>query len=181
YGTAVHLLLEHLPDVPAASRAAMAPELLADGVPALAPEARAQAIAEVEAVLTAPFAAALFGPGSHAEAGVGGALPHDGTSLLAGAAAPLFLGRIDRLVVTPDRVLAVDYKSDARPATPDAIPPGYLAQLGAYGVALARLYPGREIALALLWTALPRLDDVDPAAARSAFEAALSRLRDGAA
>ncbi|MEM7497606.1 MAG: double-strand break repair helicase AddA, partial [Pseudomonadota bacterium] len=47
YGTAVHLLLEHLPDVPAASRAAMAPELLADGVPALAPEARAQAIAEV--------------------------------------------------------------------------------------------------------------------------------------
>ena len=79
---------------------------------------------------------------------------------------------IDRLVVTPERVLIVDYKTGAIPAAP---PEGYLRQLAAYRASLQRLYPDRPVEAALLWTAAPRLEviptaDLDAAFARSAEE-----------
>ena len=63
-------------------------------------------------------------------------------------------GTIDRLIIGADRVLAVDYKSNAEvPATPEATPAGILRQMAAYRDALRLIYPGRRIEAAVLWTA----------------------------
>jgi ATP-dependent helicase/nuclease subunit A len=68
------------------------------------------------------------------------------------------IGIIDRLIVTTDRVHAVDFKSNATiPDRPDAVPEGLLRQMGAYGAALETIYPGRAVDLSLLWTRGPRL------------------------
>ena len=62
-------------------------------------------------------------------------------------------GVIDRLIVTEDRVTAVDFKSNALvPDRPEAVPDGILAQMGAYVMMLEAIYPGREITPAILWT-----------------------------
>ncbi|WP_323775543.1 double-strand break repair helicase AddA [Leisingera sp.] len=62
-------------------------------------------------------------------------------------------GIIDRLVVTPEKVLAVDFKSNVTvPETPQQCPEGLLRQMGAYAHALAQIYPDRAIETALLWT-----------------------------
>jgi len=67
-------------------------------------------------------------------------------------------GVIDRLVVTPDRVLAVDFKTNRLvPDQPAAVPDGLLRQMAAYAAMLAEVYPDRRIETALLWTARARL------------------------
>ena len=66
--------------------------------------------------------------------------------------------RIDRLVVTPDRVLVIDYKTN-RPA-PDAldrVDPAYVLQAAVYVAVLKRLYPDRPVEAALVWTDGPKL------------------------
>jgi ATP-dependent helicase/nuclease subunit A len=67
-------------------------------------------------------------------------------------------GQIDRLVVTPDAVLIGDYKTD-RPAPQRSadVPLGYLRQLALYRALLTRIYPGRSVRAALIWTDVPNL------------------------
>jgi ATP-dependent helicase/nuclease subunit A len=138
-GTAVHRLLEMLHGRPAAERAALAARLL-PGEPALP-----ALLAEAAAVLDAPGLAPLFGPDSLAEVAVAAPLPELGGRRL--------VGRIDRLVVTAERVLAVDFKSNrAVPAAPETVPEGILRQMGAYRAALAQIWPGRTVETAILWT-----------------------------
>jgi ATP-dependent helicase/nuclease subunit A len=82
---------------------------------------------------------------------------------------PLF-GTVDRLIVAPDRVLAVDFKSNAAiPAAPAEVPDGLLRQMGAYAEALAQIWPDRRIEVALLWTRAPRLMPLDPGLVRQAL------------
>jgi ATP-dependent helicase/nuclease subunit A len=143
-GTAIHRLLEHLHGRPAADRAALAARLLpdvADPGPLLA---------EAAAVLDDPALAFLFAPGTLAEADVAAPLAELGTARI--------LGRIDRLVVEPTRVLAVDFKShQAVPGSPEAVPEAILRQMGAYRAALAAIFPGRRVETAVLWTRAARL------------------------
>ena len=101
--------------------------------------------------------APVFGPGSRAEAALTGGAPGlpPGVSIS---------GRIDRLVITPDRVLVVDYKTN-RPA-PDRIEdadPAYVLQLAVYVAVLKRLYPDRAVEAALVWTDGPKLMPVPQA------------------
>jgi len=147
-GSLLHLLLEHLPGVPRARRAALARGLLAgEGVSGT--EAAAL-LRDCERVLCAPGLAPVFGPGSRAEAEISASLPPLGGRRVR--------GRIDRLIVAPDRVLAVDFKSNAViPGTPEEVPEGLLRQMGAYAAALSQVFPGRRAETALLWTAAPRL------------------------
>ena len=72
-------------------------------------------------------------------------------------------GQIDRLVIEGNRVLVVDFKTlRTPPATEAEVSPIYLRQLALYRTALARIYPGREIRCALLWTDGPRLMPISP-------------------
>jgi ATP-dependent helicase/nuclease subunit A len=165
-GTALHRLLELLPDVAVSRRSTVAARLLAQtGLPA---EQHAALLAEAEAVMAHPAFAPVFAPGSLAEVPV--------TAVLGKA---VLSGQIDRLAVTADEVLIVDYKTTARPpATATDVPLANLRQMAAYRLALLHIYPGRKISAALLWTATPMLmpladDLLESIAAR--FEASFAQ------
>lgn len=149
-GLIIHRLLQLLPDLPPAGRRAGAAALLARE-PDLTDAQRAEMADAALAVLEDARFAAVFGPGSRAEAAVAGAA----AGLPPGLAVS---GRVDRLLVEPDRVLVVDFKTN-RPA-PDRIEaadPAYLTQMAVYAAVLAEVFPGRRIEAALVWTDGPRL------------------------
>jgi ATP-dependent helicase/nuclease subunit A len=141
-GRQTHRLLEHLPAYPEADWPRVAPALLAHGEDAASPEEAAALLAEVARILTDPSLSELFAPVTLAEVPL--------TATLAGR--PL-VGTIDRLIVAPDRILVVDFKTNAVvPGSPDAVPEGLLRQMGAYATALGAVYPGRPVCTAILWT-----------------------------
>ena len=155
-GTALHLLLERLPGLAPSDWARHAESLIPDAVH------RADALAEAERVLRHPDLSPLFAPESLTEVAV--TAPWQGRTLT---------GSIDRLLIDPDRILIVDYKSNTLvPDRPDQIPEGILRQLGAYAHMLAAIYPDRRIETAILWTKSPRLMPVDPDIVRAALSRA---------
>ena len=145
YGSRLHLLLEHLPLWPALDRPALAGALLAgQEVPATEDQTDAL-LQEALAIMANPALDWLFGPQTLAEVGISATLPELGGRRV--------LGAIDRLVVEPERVLAVDYKSNIMvPYGAEQVPEGLLRQMGAYAAALGQIYPGRRIDTAILWT-----------------------------
>ncbi|MEI9965746.1 MAG: PD-(D/E)XK nuclease family protein [Caulobacteraceae bacterium] len=149
-GDLVHRLLQLLPDIAPERRAAAARSLLAREAD-LTDAQREEMAAAAMAVLTDARFAAVFGPGSRAEVAIAGSAPGlpDGLAVS---------GRIDRLVVEPDRVLVVDYKTN-RPS-PDRIEDAdraYIVQMAVYSAVLAAIFPGRRIEAALVWTDGPKL------------------------
>ena len=73
-------------------------------------------------------------------------------------------GTVDRLLIGPDRIRLVDYKTARRPpAGLEEIPDATLRQMAAYGAALEAIYPGRTIEAAVLYTATPQLITLPPA------------------
>ncbi len=163
-GTQLHLLLEHLPLWPEELWHDRARDLLASHEAGL-PADFEQLLAEAMRVLAAPDLAHLFGPDSLAEVEITAELFDRPLS-----------GTIDRLQVAADHVLAVDFKSNRIvPARVEEVPEGLLRQMGAYRAALAQVFPGREIRVALLWTTVAELmvlpaPLVDAAVARAALE-----------
>jgi ATP-dependent helicase/nuclease subunit A len=140
-GTAIHLLLEHLPDRPRERWAELAQALVTDPID---PQ---EVLSEVAAVLDTPALAPIFAPETLAEVAFSTDL--EGQRLH---------GVIDRLIVTDDTVLAIDFKSNMMvPETPQNCPEGLLRQMGAYAHALTQIYPGRTIETALLWTNCAKL------------------------
>jgi ATP-dependent helicase/nuclease subunit A len=157
-GLAVHLLLEKLADRPGATRETLAGRLIDQEFPDLPDDIAAGVVDEALAVFDAPFAGEIFCPDSLAEVGMAIDLP----AVAAGRMLGRMLGRIDRLVIRPDRVLVVDFKTDAQPpAMQKEVSEGYLAQLGCYRAGLAALYPERVVEAAILWTAGPVLMPLD--------------------
>ena len=135
-GTALHLLLEHLPGQPQDRWPDLAQSLLENA------EDTETLLAETSAVLRNPDLTHVFAPDTLAEVPVTAEI--DGLRLH---------GVIDRLIVGPDRVLAVDFKSNATvPQTVANCPEGLLRQMGAYARALAQIYPDKTVETALLWT-----------------------------
>jgi ATP-dependent helicase/nuclease subunit A len=95
--------------------------------------------------------ARVFGPGSRAEVAVAGGA----AGLPQGLA---ISGRVDRLVVTPDAVLVVDYKTNRpSPARIEDAWPAYLSQMAVYAAVLAQVFPDRPIEAAIVWTDGPKL------------------------
>jgi len=146
-GTLLHRLLERLPEVPAPVRAAAAQGWLARMAAEVPEDERAALVRSALAVLDEPQWQTVFGPGSLAEVPIAALV---GTRMVNGT--------IDRLLITPDRLQIVDFKTDRRPPDSlEAIPVAYLRQMAAYVAALGVIHPGRRIEAALLYTAAPRL------------------------
>jgi len=117
-------------------------------------------IAAAFSVLDDDRFAPVFGPGSRPEVALTGSV---GATAVA--------GRMDRLVVTPDRVLVIDYKTNRpAPARIEDADPAYVLQLAVYAAVLRDLYPDRAVEAALVWTDGPRLMAVP----RAMMDAALA-------
>lgn len=164
-GTLTHRLLEVLPELPGARRRVVAERFVAARGARLSAETRAAIVAEVGAILGDPAFAVVFAPGSRAEVPIVGRI-----ETTRGEAIEVS-GRIDRLAVTADTVWIVDHKTD-RAGPRAAASEAHVAQTALYRALVARLYPGRTIRCALLWTALPRLEEIPEAR----LEAALRRI-----
>lgn len=149
-GDLIHKLLQLLPDLDPARYRQSALALLArepDLTPAQCEEMTAAALG----VLTDPVFAEVFGPGSRPEVAVAGTAP----GLPAGLAVS---GRVDRLVITPDRVLVVDYKTNRpAPLQIEHADRAYLVQMAVYVAVLRQVFPGRHVEAALVWTDGPLL------------------------
>ena len=152
-GLLLHRLFQSLPDLEPAIRRTAALRFLARPAHSLTPGTREAMVAEVLAVLEDPTFAALFGPGSRAEVPVVGQV---GNRVLS--------ARIDRLLVTPQEVWIIDYKTNRpAPATLAQVAPLYLQQMASYRAALQAIYPGHSVRCVMLWTDAPRLMEI-PAA-----------------
>jgi ATP-dependent helicase/nuclease subunit A len=165
-GLAIHRLMQSLPDVPADRRADAAAPFLARQKKFDESESRS-IVQQVQAVLADPRFAALFGPNSSAEVSITGRL--NGRPVA---------GQVDRLVVTADEVLIADYKSNRPPpkSLGEALEKygSYVKQLALYRDVLKRLYPGRPVRAALLWTETPELMEIPPEALEQALESAVT-------
>ena len=86
---------------------------------------------------------------------------------------------MDRLAVTGDTVLIADYKTDRIvPDRLDEVAP-YVTQLALYRAVLARVFPGKTVRAALLFTDGPKLMEVPAAVMDKALDAALTKLSPG--
>jgi ATP-dependent helicase/nuclease subunit A len=155
-GRQVHRLLEMLGE--SGEPEALAQRLLATGPDAAAPDEVPALLAEAQRAMAAH--PALFAPGALAEVDV-----------VAETVIGPVSGKIDRLVVEAGRVLAVDFKTNAIvPALPEETPEGILRQMGAYLEALERIYPGRPIEVAILWTLTGQLMPLPHGIVRGALQ-----------
>ncbi|EJW13657.1 ATP-dependent nuclease subunit A [Rhodovulum sp. PH10] len=167
-GVLVHRLLQTLPDLPAARRAAAAADFLALRATDLTTAECEKLAAEIVALLADSRLAPLFGPGSRAEVPIVGRLP-----AAPGGPIRVVSGRVDRLAITPEAVLIADFKTNRpAPKTAAAAPPAYVAQLALYRAVLARIYPDHPVRALLVWT-----DGPDPMElSADLLDAALARM-----
>ncbi|MEY4967050.1 MAG: hypothetical protein RL274_2633, partial [Pseudomonadota bacterium] len=136
-GNVVHALLARLPDIPADRRADIAVKFArAHGF--AEPDAK-ELVLETLAVLDNPLFAAAFRPESKAEVAIHASRPDLGLK------API-VGRLDRLAVSDDQVLILDFKTNRPPPkSEDQVPASYLDQMALYRAAAERVFPGRRI------------------------------------
>ena len=166
-GRLVHRLMQSLPELPASDRTAAAKRYIDRAGAAFDGDERDRLVAGVLGLLADDRFAPLFAPGSRAEVPIVGRLHRPGRSDI------LVSGQIDRLVVTADAVLIADYKTNqVVPDTPQAAPEAYVAQLALYRAVLGKIYPGRTVRAALVWTEGPAMMEFGAAA----FDEALARV-----
>jgi len=147
-GRLFHALFERLPPVEPQHRAACADRWLATAGGVADAGERQRIIAGVLSVIEDPAYAPLFGSDSLAEAPIAATL----------ANGMVVSGTVDRLLIAPDLIRVVDFKTGRRvPETLDDIPPYHLDQMAAYAAALSVIFPDHRVEAALLYTGGPRL------------------------
>lgn len=147
-GRLIHALLERLPAVPVAQREAAAERWLAGAGGVTDATVRADLTRDALGVIHDPRFAALFAGDALAEAPIAAVV--SGGHVVSGTA--------DRLLVTDNRVLVVDFKTGRRaPESLDDVPPYHIRQMAAYVAALEVVFPGRRVEAGLLYTAGPTL------------------------
>lgn len=141
-GLLIHRIMQQLPDLAVSARPAHIAQAVerAGLEPALA--------AELLAMTLNPAFSELFADGGLSEVPLMTEVPGRG----------LERRRIDRLVVTANDILVIDYKTDRScPDEAAKVHPDYLMQMAAYRAALRSIHPGVPLRLALLWTEVPKL------------------------
>ncbi len=168
-GRIIHKLLEHLPGLSPAARAEAARRYVALPMHGLAKDAQAEMADAALRVFDDPDLAELFAAGL-AEAPIAGKIALGGRMMQAG-------GTIDRLLVTKNRVVILDFKTN-RIAPGDAadVGEGYIVQMGLYRELTRALYPSRLVQCVLLYTAAPKAIFLADAAMDRAIAAAFGAL-----
>jgi ATP-dependent helicase/nuclease subunit A len=148
-GLLVHSMLAHLPELDAGERDTVAHQFLkARGIEKVEADAL---VKETLAVLNDPQFAHAFTKDSRAEVAIVANVPELGEDARTS-------GRIDRLAVTDGEVLVVDFKTNRPPPERvEDVPPFYVTQMALYRAALEKVFPGRHVSCALVWTEGPSL------------------------
>jgi ATP-dependent helicase/nuclease subunit A len=106
---------------------------------------QASLIAEVRAILESQQWAPFFGPSARAE-----------VPLVAVVGETVINGRIDRLLVEPGLVRAIDFKTGRQvPQDERGVPVPHLRQMAHYRAALQTIFPASRIEVSLLFTHAP--------------------------
>jgi len=144
-GTEIHRLLEVLPTFPQHEWAALAASLMQKSAFHGEPDAIRAIVDETIAVLRAPHLAHVFSADTLAEVDISAHLPAKDALHLRGT--------IDRLLIGPERVVCVDFKSNSVvPSSAELVPQGLVNQMAAYHFALSKIFPGKVIEVMILWT-----------------------------
>lgn len=132
-GTFIHQLLQYLPDIEPEKRKEVALRLKPDGIDI--PENLFDVFEKEEFNH-------LFSKESKAEVPIVGVVKNQVVS-----------GQIDRLIITDDAVLIVDFKSGKHvPLREEFVPPLYIKQMMMYKELLKEIFPDKMIKTYLLWT-----------------------------
>lgn len=146
-GVLIHRLLERLPDISPANRDEAAQSWLERQANDLDETVREEILKSALAVLETPDFEEIFSPAALAEVPLAATV--DGT---------VIAGTADRLLITEDAVTVIDFKTTRRPpSSEDDIPLATRRQMAAYVAALEKIYPGREVRAAVLYTHTPRI------------------------
>ena len=123
-------------------------------IPSPSEEAQRSEIYESAArVLDDPRWSAIFAPTALAEAPIAAVV---GESVIAGT--------VDRLLIEPERILVIDFKTGAAiPGSADSVPTAYKRQMARYAAALGTIFPDRPVETALLYSHGPTLIELSPA------------------
>ena len=149
-GNLTHKLLQFLPELAKDKHEHAAKIYIEKYGRDLPPETRSSIVSETLKVLQHPDFAPIFGPGSQAEVLM--------TGLVNGH---VVSGQIDRLLITDNEILIIDYKTNRPPPKAnEPVPQIYHDQLKAYADTLRAIYPQRKIRSALLWTDGPSLREL---------------------
>ena len=150
-GTIIHRLLQLLPEIAKEHRLNAANQYFSNNTFALSSTEQSQIISEVFSIIENPEFSALFEKQSKAEVPIMGEV--DGQ---------IISGQIDRLVVLPDKVLIVDYKTN-RPAAKSLadIQHSYLKQLKAYKSLIKKIYPDKITKTYILWTNTAQMMEIE--------------------
>jgi ATP-dependent helicase/nuclease subunit A len=141
-GILIHKLLELLPDLAPDRRFDAAERFLGQPVHGLESDQQFEIANETLAIFDNPDFAPIFGPASRAEVPLVGIVGGDVVS-----------AQIDRLVITGDEVMIVDYKTNRPPPRDVAqTPMAYRRQMAIYRDALTQMYPDKIIRCHILWT-----------------------------
>lgn len=146
-GTLLHSLFERLPDVPGPDRRGAADRWLAGAGDVADADMRRELIDHALGIIEHSDFADLFGPDALAEAPIAAVVGTDVVS-----------GTTDRLLVTDDQVVIVDFKTGRGvPRNAESVPVPHLRQMAAYVAALEAIFPAHVVKAALLYTAAPLL------------------------
>ena len=149
-GTAIHRLLQVLPDMAEDERWNAAEKYLVSTLPEYTTSKRQVMVDNIRATLLSSDLSKYLDPAtSRAEVSIMGQID------LASGPRPVS-GSIDRLAVLEDEVMLIDYKTSANPPTAtDDVSPDYITQMALYRALVAKLYPTKPINTALVWTHAP--------------------------
>ena len=152
-GRLLHGLFELLPAADPTQRRALGMGWLQRRAPDMDEAEHGELLGRAARVLDDPRWSAIFSPQALAEAPIAAVV---GETVIAGT--------VDRLLITPDRILVVDFKTGTHvPADADAVPIAYQRQLARYAAALGTIFPDRPVQAALLYTHAPLLIELTAA------------------
>lgn len=168
-GNATHKLFEVLPNIKPEDRHTLAKDYLDKTCTALSASQRDAILQSVFNVFSDERFKVFFEGEAQAEVSLAGRLDIKSGSMLV-------TGQIDRLIISKTQVTILDYKTNRQvPKNLQETPDEYITQLALYRDLVARIYKGKSIMSALLWTQTPELMIIPQEALDRALEAIKDR------
>ena len=154
FGTIVHLLLEKLPKSNSNDWQNIVPNLLKWAKINVSEETQIRAYKQAENILKNPSFEFIFAPDVLAEVQF--------STIVESVGVVPIVGVIDRLVLSQDSALIIDFKTNQEvPSSIDEVPLGVLKQMGAYAASMQKVFPKKNIELGIIWTHSAELMKID--------------------